>query len=139
MGKTSPVVGLRPPLIMRTLSLIRLYLDNIESKCNRAALCLFVKELALFRYGRELIEIISSFFSLLPIFEYSLNHDHCLSCCTLSLIRLYCDNIGSKCNQAALCLFVKELALFRCRRQFLEIISSFFSPLLKFGFSFCSL
>ena len=37
--------------------------------------------------------------------------DHCSSCCMLSLIRLYLDNIGSKCNRAALCLFVKELAL----------------------------
>ena len=122
-----------------TLSLIRPYLDNIGSKCNRAALCLFVKELALFRCGIQLLEIISSFFSLLPKFGYSLNHDHCLSCCTLSLIRLYPDIISSKCNRAALCLFVKVLALFRYGRQFLEINSSFFSPLSKFGFCFCSL
>ena len=122
-----------------TPSLIRLYLDNLGSKCNQAALCLFVKELALFRCGRELIEIISSFFSLLPKFGYSLNHDHCFSCCTLSLIRLYRDNIGSQCNRAALCLFVKELALFRCGRHFLKVNSSFFSPLSKFGFCFCSL
>ena len=124
---------------MRTLSLIRLYLDNIGSKCNWAALCLFVKELALFRFGRELIEIISSFFSLLPKFGYSLNHDHCFSCCTLSVIRLYRDDIGSKCNRAALCLIVMELALLRCGRQFLEIISSFFSPLSNFRFYFFSL
>ena len=45
-----------------TISLIRLYLDNILSKCNRAALRLFAKELPLFRFGRELLEIISSFF-----------------------------------------------------------------------------
>jgi hypothetical protein len=31
--------------------------------------------------------------------------------CTLSLIRLYLDKLGSKCNQAASRLFVKELAL----------------------------
>ena len=35
----------------------------------------------------------------------------CSSCCTLSLIRLYLDKLGSKCNQAASRLFVKELAL----------------------------
>ena len=122
-----------------TLSLIRLYLDTIRSKCNRSTLCLFVKELALFMCGIELLEIIFSFISLLPKFGYSLNHDHCLSCCTLSLIRLYLDNIGSKCIRAALFLFVKELALFRRGRQFLEIISSFSSLLSNFGYSFCSL
>ena len=37
--------------------------------------------------------------------------EHCSSCCTLSLIRLYLDKLGSKCNQAASRLFVKELAL----------------------------
>jgi len=122
-----------------TLSLIRIYLDNLGSKCNRAASCLVVKELALLWCGRQLLEIISSFFSLLPNFGYSLNDDHCLSCSTLSLIRLYLDDIISKCNRAASCLFMKELALFRCGRQLLEIISSFFSLLSKFGFSFCSL
>jgi len=35
----------------------------------------------------------------------------CSSCCTLSLIRLYLDKLGSKCNQAASRLIVKELAL----------------------------
>jgi len=64
-------------------------------------------------------------FSLLPKFGYSLNDDHCLSCCMLSLIRLYLDDIVSKCNRAASCLFMKELALFRCARQLLESISSF--------------
>jgi len=49
-----------------------------------------------------------------------------MSWCTLSLIRLYLDNIGSKCNRAAWCLFVKELALLWCGRELLEIISSFF-------------
>ena len=33
------------------------------------------------------------------------------ACCTLSFIRLYLDKLGSKCNQAASRLFVKELAL----------------------------
>ena len=55
-----------------------------------------------------------------------MQHDeNCSSCCMLSLIRLYL-NIGSKCNRAASCLFMKELALLWCGRQFLEIISSFF-------------
>ena len=44
----------------------------------------------------------------------------------LSFILLYLDNIASKCNQAASCLFMKELALLWCGRQLLEIISSFF-------------
>jgi len=109
-----------------TLSLIHIYLDNLGRKCNRAASCLFGKELALLWYGRQLLEIISSFFSLLPKFGYSLNDDHCLSCCTLSLIRLYLDDKMSKCNRAASCLFMKELALFRCARQLLESNSSFF-------------
>ena len=60
------------------------------------------------------------------------------SCCTLSLIWLYLDNIGRKCNWAALYVFKKELALLWCGRQFLQIIASFFSLLSKFGFSFCS-
>jgi len=60
------------------------------------------------------------------------------SCRTLSLIRLYLDNIANKCNRAASCLFMKELALLWCGRQLLEIISLFFSLLSKFGFSFCS-
>ena len=48
--------------------------------------------------------------------------EHCSSCCTLSLIRLYLDNIGSKCNRATSCLFMKVLALLWCGRQLLEII-----------------
>ena len=48
--------------------------------------------------------------------DYSFNpsvwsDEHCSSCCTLSLIRLYLDKLVSKCNQAASRLFVKELAL----------------------------
>ena len=69
----------------------------------------------------------------------SWSDEHCTSCCTLSLIRIYVDNLRSKCNRAASCLFVKELALLWCGRQLLEIISSFVSLLSKFGFSFCSL
>ena len=61
------------------------------------------------------------------------------ACCTVLLIRLYLDNIRRKCNLTASCVFVKELALLWCGRQFLEIISSFFSLLSKSGFSFCSL
>ena len=68
----------------------------------------------------------------------SWSDEHCSSCCTLSLIRLYLDNIGRKCNRAALYMFTKELALLWCGRQFLKIIASFFSLLSKFGFSFCS-
>jgi len=49
-----------------------------------------------------------------------------MSWCTLSLIRLYLDNIGRKCNRAASCLFVKELALVWCGIQLQEINSSFF-------------
>ena len=51
------------------------------------------------------------------------------ACCTVLLIRLYLDNIGGKCNGNASCVFGKELAFLWCGRQFLEIISSFFSPL----------
>jgi len=68
----------------------------------------------------------------------SWSDEHCSSWCMLSLIRLYLNNIGSKCNRGASCLFVKELALLWCGRQLLEIISSFFSLLSNFGFSFCS-
>ena len=57
----------------------------------------------------------------------------------LSLIRLYLDNIRRKCIRAALYVFMKELALLWCGRQFLQIIASFFSLLSKFGwYSFCS-
>ena len=61
---------------------------------------------------------------------------HCSSCCTHSLICLYLDNIGSKCNRAALCLFMKELAFLWCGRQLLEIISSFFLCSWSLGFLF---
>jgi len=54
----------------------------------------------------------------------------------LSLIHLYLNNIGSKCNQAALCLFVKELARLWCGRQLLEFISSFFLCSRSLGFLF---
>jgi len=54
----------------------------------------------------------------------------------LSLICLYLDNLGSKCNQAAPCLFVKELALLWCGRELLEIISSFFLCSRSLGFLF---
>ena len=64
--------------------------------------------------------------------------EHCFSWYMLLLIHLYLDNIASKCNRAASCLFVKQLALLWCGRQLLEIISSFFSLLSNFGFSFCS-
>ena len=55
--------------------------------------------------------------------------EHCSSCYTFSLSRLYLDNIGSKRNWAALCLFMNEMALLWCGRQLLEINSSFFSLL----------
>ena len=51
----------------------------------------------------------------------------------------YISTTGRKCNRAALYVFTKELARLWCGRQFLQIISSFFSLLSKFGwFSFCS-
>ena len=110
-----------------TLSLIRLYLNNIGSKCNRAVSCLFVKKLALLWCGRQLLEIISSFFfsalEFWVFFLQSRSAKHCMSWCTLSLIHLYLDNIGSKCNRTASCLFVKELVLLWCGRELLEIIS----------------
>ena len=62
--------------------------------------------------------------------------EHCSSWYTLSLIRLYLDNIGSKCNWAASCVFLKELALLWCGRQLLEIISSFFLCSRSLGFLF---
>ena len=112
-----------------TLSLIRLCLDNIESKCNRAASYLFMKELALLWCGRQLLEIISSFFSLPSKFGYSLNDDQRASCCMLSLIRLYLDDIVSKCNRAASYLFKKELALLWCGRVARNYFFIFFSAL----------
>jgi len=69
------------------------------------------------------------FFSALQFwvsFLQSWSAEHCLSCCTLSLIHLYLNNIRSKCNRAASCLFVKEMAHLWCGRQLLDIISSFF-------------
>ena len=45
--KTLPVVEWRAQPEWCTLSLIRLYLDNLRSKCNQVISCLFVKELAL--------------------------------------------------------------------------------------------
>ena len=78
-------------------------------------------------------------FSLLPNFGYSLNNVYRLSCSKLSLIRLYLGDVMSKCNQAASCLFMKELAPFRCGRELIEIISSFVSLLSKFGFCLCSI
>ena len=67
--------------------------------------------------------------------------EQCSSCCMLSFICLYLDNIGSKCNRATSCLFMKELALLWCGRQFLEIIYSFFlcSRNLGFLFEVCNL
>ena len=65
-----------------TLSLIRLYLDHIGSKFNRAALCLFVKQPALLWCGRQLLEIISLFFSLLSNFRFSI-----CSCGVTSTVR----------------------------------------------------
>jgi len=53
-----------------------------------------------------------------------------------SLICLYLNNLGSKCNQATSCLFVKELALIWCGRELLEIISSFFICSRNLGFLF---
>jgi len=61
---------------------------------------------------------------------------HCSSCCTLSLIRLYLDNIRRKCNQAALYVFMKVLALVWCGRQFLQIMASFFLSSRSLGFLF---
>jgi len=49
----------------------------------------------------------------------SWSDEQCPSSCTLSFIRLYLDNRGRKCNQSASCVFVKELALLWCGRQFL--------------------
>ena len=103
--------------------------------------CSFVKELALLWCGRQYLEIISSFFLCSRILGFRFAVAECqapISWCTLSLIRLYLDNVGSKCNRAALCLLVKELALLWCERELLEIISLFYSLLSNFGFSFRS-
>jgi hypothetical protein len=69
----------------------------------------------------------------------SWNDEHCLSRCTLSLIRQYLENRWSKCNRAASCVLVNVLALLWCGRQFLEIISSLFSLFSKSELSFCNL
>ena len=47
----------------------------------------------------------------MPFNPSAWSDEPCSSCCTLSLIGLYLDKLGSKCNQAASRLFVKELAL----------------------------
>ena len=60
--------------------------------------------------------------------------ERCSSWCTLSLIRLYLDNIRNKCNRATSCLFRKELALLWCGKQLLEIIYSFFLCSRNLGF-----
>jgi hypothetical protein len=120
------------------LALIEQYLDNIVSKCNLAASCVFMKVLALLSCGRQLLEIISSFCSLLLKSGLSFCTLYCSSCCMLSLIGKYLNNIASKCNWAALCMLKKVLALLWCGRQFLEIISSFFLSSQNQGF-FCNL
>ena len=55
-----------------TLSLIRLHLDNIGRKCNRASLYMFTKVLALLWCGRQFLQIIASFFSLLEVWVFFL-------------------------------------------------------------------
>jgi len=64
-------------------------------------------------------------------YPLSWSDEHCSSWWTLSLIRLHLDNIGSKCNPAASCFFVKELALLWCERQLPEISYSFFFSTLE--------
>ena len=69
------------------------------------------------------------FFSAVEFFVFFLQSwsaEHCMSWCTLSLLSLYLDNIGRKCNRASSYFFVKELVLLWCGRELLEIISSFF-------------
>jgi len=84
---------------------------------------------------------VPSGYFLFWMFYYTLNPSvwsdkHCLSCCTVSIIRLYLDNIGEKCNRAALYVFTKELALLWCGKQFLQIIASFFLSSRILGFLF---
>ena len=69
-AKTSSVVEQRALLTCCTVLLIRLYLDNIWRKCKRAAMYMFTKVLALLWCGRELLQIIASFFSLLSKFGF---------------------------------------------------------------------
>jgi len=76
--------------------------------------------------ARNYLFIFSSAFEFWVFFLQSWSAEDCMSWCTLSLICLYLDNIGSKCNRTASCLFMKELALLWRGRQLLEIISSFF-------------
>ena len=77
-------------------------------------------------FARNFFFIFFSALEFWVFFLQSWSAEHCMSCCTLSLIHLYLNNIGNKCNLAASCLFVKELALLWCGIQLLEIISSFF-------------
>ena len=56
-----------------------------------------------------LLVLVCTFFRIGAFNPSVWSDEHCSSCCTLSLIRLYLDNIGSKCNRAASCLFMKEL------------------------------
>jgi hypothetical protein len=121
------------------LSLIQRYLDNKKSKCIRTASCMLMKVLAVLWCGRQILEIISSFFSLLLKSGFSFHILYCSSSCTLSLIRQYLNNVKSKNNQIASCVLMKVLAVLWCGGQFLEIISSFFSVLSKSRFSFCNL
>ena len=51
------------------------------------------------------------------------------SCCELSLIRLYLDNIGRKCNRTASCVFGKELGVSWCGRVPRNYFFFFSSPL----------
>ena len=69
-AKTSPVVERRALLVCCTVLLIRLYLDKIGRKCKRAAMYMFTKVLALLWCGRQLLQIIASFFSLLSKFGF---------------------------------------------------------------------
>ena len=84
---------------------------------------------------------VTSGYFLYWMFYYTLNPSvwsdkHCSSCCTVSLIRLYLDNIGRKCNVAALYVFMKELALLNSGRQLLQIIALFFLSSRILGFLF---
>jgi hypothetical protein len=97
--------------------------------------------LALLWYGRQFLEISSSFFSLLSKSGFSFLQSLLPSRCTNSLIEQYLDHIGSKCNRAALGVLVNVLALLWCGRQFLEIIHFFLSSRSQgflFAFSNCT-
>jgi hypothetical protein len=118
-----------------TVSLIGQYLDKIVSKFNRASSCVFMKVLALLWYGRQFLEIISSFFSPIKIGVFFL-HSQISSRYTLSLIGQYLDKIVIKFNRASSYVFMKFLAHLWCGRQFPEIISSFFLSSPNLGFLF---